>query len=81
MLEPPRERLAGHDLFDDQASNPSRAIYIETIPFDETRDYVKKVMTNAVFYALLDGKQPSLTARIGMLPPKTPDERANKDLP
>jgi len=26
-------------------------IYIETIPFDETRDYVKKVMANAIHYA------------------------------
>jgi soluble lytic murein transglycosylase len=26
------------------------AIYVETIPFNETRDYVKKVMSNAVFY-------------------------------
>jgi soluble lytic murein transglycosylase len=27
------------------------AVYIETIPFGETRDYVKKVMSNAQFYA------------------------------
>lgn len=27
------------------------AIYAETIPFNETRDYVKKVMSNAWFYA------------------------------
>ena len=27
------------------------AIYAETIPFTETRDYVKKVMVNAWFYA------------------------------
>ena len=33
------------------------AIYAETIPFGETRDYVKKVMANSVIYAaLLDGK-------------------------
>jgi hypothetical protein len=29
------------------------AIYAETIPFAETRDYVKKVMSNAVYYAVL----------------------------
>ena len=29
------------------------AVYAETIPFTETRDYVKKVMANAVFYAAL----------------------------
>ena len=27
------------------------AIYAETIPFNETRDYVKKVMANATYYA------------------------------
>lgn len=57
------------------------AIYIETIPFDETRNYVKKVMANAVFYALLDGKRSLLKARLGTMPPKKPNERADKDLP
>lgn len=46
------------------------ALYIESIPFGETRDYVKKVMTNAVHYAMAFGQsQPSLSARIGMIPP------------
>jgi len=31
------------------------AIYVETIPFSETRQYVKKVMANAVYYAALSG--------------------------
>jgi soluble lytic murein transglycosylase len=57
------------------------AAYIETIPFDETRDYVKKVMANAVFYALLDGKRPSLKAMLGTMPAKAQDESENKDLP
>jgi peptidoglycan lytic transglycosylase len=44
------------------------AIYAETIPFNETRDYVKKVMANAVIYAaLLDGRAPSLKARLGTI--------------
>ena len=30
------------------------AIYAETIPFDETRDYVKKVMANTVYYSAAD---------------------------
>ncbi|MBU1395568.1 MAG: transglycosylase SLT domain-containing protein [Gammaproteobacteria bacterium] len=50
------------------------AIYIETIPFAETRDYVKKVMSNAIYYAARFG-QPSvlLTDRLGTVPPrKTP---------
>lgn len=33
------------------------AIYIETIPFLETRDYVKKVMSNAQYYAQRLGTQ------------------------
>src|SRR5690606_22476774 len=34
------------------------AIYAETIPFNETRDYVKKVMSNAVYYSALFEGQP-----------------------
>lgn len=44
------------------------AIYAETIPFNETRDYVKKVMANAIIYAaLFDGHAPSLKARLGTI--------------
>ena len=48
------------------------AIYAETIPFNETRDYVKRVLTNAVlYYAVLgDGRVPSLRARLGQVEPK-----------
>ena len=47
------------------------AIYIETIPFPETRDYVKKVMANSVFYAALIEKQvTSLKARLGTIAPR-----------
>lgn len=46
------------------------AIYAETIPFDETRDYVKKVMANAVVYgALFDGQPQSLKQRLGTVNP------------
>jgi soluble lytic murein transglycosylase len=31
------------------------AIYAETIPFNETRDYVKKVMANTLYYSALTG--------------------------
>jgi soluble lytic murein transglycosylase len=42
------------------------AIWAENIPFNETRDYVKKVLSNATFYAaLLSGSAPSLKARLG----------------
>ena len=44
------------------------AIYIETIPYAETRQYVKKVMTNTVYYAaLLGGEQRSLKSRLGTI--------------
>ncbi len=47
------------------------AVYIESIPFAETRDYVKKVMSNAMYYAARFG-QPSvlLKDRLGMVPPR-----------
>jgi soluble lytic murein transglycosylase len=48
------------------------AIYTETIPFDETRDYVKKVMSNTVYYAQQFGTPSrSLKARIGIIAGKT----------
>jgi soluble lytic murein transglycosylase len=52
---------------------PSRpmeaAVFVETIPFNETRDYVKSVMANAVLYALLlEGRSTSLKQRMGSVP-------------
>ena len=43
------------------------AIWAENIPFNETRDYVKKVLSNAAVYAaLLDPRQaPALRPRLG----------------
>jgi soluble lytic murein transglycosylase len=47
------------------------AIYAETIPFNETRDYVKKVMTNQWFYAhRLRGQAPTLKQLLGTVPGK-----------
>jgi soluble lytic murein transglycosylase len=44
------------------------AIYIETIPFEETRQYVKKVMVNTVYYdALFGGEKCSLKSRLGTI--------------
>ena len=58
------------------------AIYAESIPFTETRDYVKKVMSNAVYYsALFNGKPDSLKARLGTVGAKTPDAMKDADLP
>ncbi len=34
------------------------AEFIDLIPFSETRDYVKQVLTNTTFYALLNGASP-----------------------
>jgi soluble lytic murein transglycosylase len=44
------------------------AIYVESIPFAETRQYVKKVMCNAVYYAaVLGGERCSLKSRLGTI--------------
>ncbi len=57
-----------------QWQDPNQAlpvdVYTESIPFSETRDYVKKVMTNAVHYALGFGQGPqSITERMGKVIP------------
>ncbi len=46
------------------------AIFAETIPFQETRDYVKNVLSNTVYYAaLFEGRPQSLKARLGYIAP------------
>ncbi|HEV3428485.1 MAG TPA: transglycosylase SLT domain-containing protein [Paraburkholderia sp.] len=46
------------------------AIFAETIPFQETRDYVKNVLSNTVYYAaLFEGRPQSLKARLGFISP------------
>ena len=48
------------------------AIWAENIPFQETRDYVKKVLSNTTNYAaLLTGKPQSLKARLGSVGPRS----------
>jgi soluble lytic murein transglycosylase len=45
------------------------AIYAESIPFNETRDYVKKVMSNTVYYAAIyGGDTRPLKSRLGTIP-------------
>lgn len=45
------------------------AVYIESIPFAETRNYVQKVMANANIYAARLGKPiQTLKARLGIIP-------------
>lgn len=47
------------------------AVYIESIPFTETREYVKKVMANALYYSQRLGlKQVALKDRLGIVPPR-----------
>lgn len=47
------------------------AVYIDTIPFNETRDYVRKVMANASQYARQFGHSlTQLKARIGQVNPR-----------
>jgi soluble lytic murein transglycosylase len=58
------------------------AIYAETIPFNETRDYVKKVMANTLYYAALSGGKPlSLKQRLGTIPAKSAGDKFNESLP
>lgn len=46
------------------------AIFAETIPFTETRIYVKNVMSNAIYYSTLFTGQPqSLKKRLGTVSP------------
>ena len=54
------------------------AIWAENIPFNETRDYVKKVLSNTTNYAaLITGQPQSLKARLGSVGPRD----ANLPLP
>ena len=47
------------------------AIFAETIPFNETRTYVKNVMSNANYYSsVLNGQTQSLKQRLGVITPK-----------
>lgn len=53
------------------------AIFAETIPFTETRLYVKHVLSNANYYATLFSGQPqSLKARLGTISP-SPSRKVN----
>lgn len=48
------------------------AIFAESIPFSETRDYVKKVLSNATYYAaMFENKPQSLKERLGSVAPKS----------
>ena len=59
------------------------AIWAENVPFAETRDYVKKVLSNTTNYAaILSGQPQSLKARLGSIGPRLGAvEAENKELP
>jgi soluble lytic murein transglycosylase len=59
------------------------AAWAETVPFNETRDYVKKVLANTTVYAALLTEQPqSLKARLGVIGPRdTAQAEPNRELP
>ncbi|HET9671051.1 MAG TPA: transglycosylase SLT domain-containing protein [Casimicrobiaceae bacterium] len=62
-----------------QAWRPSAAplegaIWVETIPFNETRDYVKRVLANATLYShTLERPYVPLSQRLGVVPPRGVD--------
>ena len=58
-------------------------VWTENVPFYETRDYVKKVMTNAAIYAaLLGDKGPQLRPRLGpQIGPRDAEQPPAPDMP
>jgi soluble lytic murein transglycosylase len=59
------------------------AAWAENVPFQETRDYVKKVLANTTLYAaLITGQPQSLKQRLGLVGPRdTMLPAPNGDLP
>ena len=59
------------------------AAWAENVPFNETRDYVKKVLSNTTNYAaLITGQPQSLKARLGRVGPRdTTQSKPNRDIP
>jgi soluble lytic murein transglycosylase len=58
------------------------AIYAETIPYPETRDYVKKVFTNAWYYRhRLGGSAATLRQLLGTVPARTGEDSFASNLP
>ena len=58
------------------------AIWAETIPFTETRDYVKKVLANTTLYAaMISGQTQSLKERLGHISPREANTPENRNIP
>jgi len=68
-----------------QSGSPTidAAIWAESVPFSETRDYVKKVLSNTTSYAaILTGQPQSLKARMGTVGPRDASQpETDKTLP
>ncbi len=65
-----------------QAGAPTleAAIWAENVPFNETRDYVKKVLANTTLYAaLITGQPQSLKARLGTVGPRADAAPASEE--
>ncbi|TFW30650.1 lytic transglycosylase domain-containing protein [Duganella callida] len=55
-------------------------VFIESIPYAETRTYVRNVMSNATYYAaLFEGRPQSLKARLGNVTPKGYTEQEEQE--
>jgi soluble lytic murein transglycosylase len=67
---------AGEGAVDRWLADPERADmpldeFLETIPYDETRNYTKRVLSSYITYAwLYDGKQPVPELRFSLKPPR-----------
>ena len=58
------------------------AVFVESIPFNETREYVKRVMASTVHYALLlEGRSTSLKQRMGMVAGRSGAVLAVEEIP
>ena len=68
-----------------QSGSPTvdAAMWAESVPFTETRDYVKKVLSNTTNYAaILTGQPQSLKARMGTVGPRDASQpETDKTLP
>ena len=58
------------------------AVWAENVPFNETRNYVKTVLSAAVVYHMILSNQPqSLVQRLGQVAPHNPAAPSRSDLP
>jgi soluble lytic murein transglycosylase len=65
-----------------QGRNLEGAIWAENVPFNETRDYVKKVLSNTTMYAaIITGQPQSLKERLGQVGPQEVNSAEQADMP